>query len=606
MRAEPDVAEGKAISQFAADVNLLTGLRHSNMPQVLEGLWLSEDAFAVVTERVQGTTLAELMKGDRIPNPRIAAILTEVDGLLEWARGERIAHRAVTPHDIVIERGTGRVWVSLSPADTPKTSRPEPRDDAHTVGGLAKAMLLARPMADDHDGTLASMRPDLPQRVVDAVERVAACTINDELPNIPSFLASLAMADAIKEGELEVARIDAEFRATMKAEREKWEAEQLACRVENEAQSKKFAEERAEYDRRAAKEREQLASARAEIDKRRAEVQQARAELDQARAEFKQKKSELENRVKEIDRHARDLEKRARDLEAQQRELEKKNRELSIAAAAAMAPTAEMALSDATVTEPVEPVEIEPVEPEPEREVQDAVTIPTLGAGVESVEDVHEPWTPIEEQEPWAVPLETDEPVSGITYEAAAIPEPEKKASRRPAWAIPAGVAGGLLLLVGAAVALNHRGAKPVLTAASIASGPTQPAHAAPAPAPATVIDSAAGSVAPAGLADSAVFNAIRDSVIEADAAKREARRQRQAEADAQAAREREARIVTDSNGVKWTTVAPPPLDSVRKTTIVPRPDSAKRDTTKPPKKDTIKTKPDTLVKPDTGKVRIR
>src|SRR4051812_14882006 len=59
MQAAPDVAEGKAISQFAADVNLLTGLRHPNVPVVLEGIWLGDDTFAVVTERVQGTTLAE-------------------------------------------------------------------------------------------------------------------------------------------------------------------------------------------------------------------------------------------------------------------------------------------------------------------------------------------------------------------------------------------------------------------------------------------------------------------------------------------------------------------------------------------------------------------
>ena len=206
------------------------------------------------------------------------------------------------------------------------------------------AMLTAKPMADDHDGTLANMRPDLPQRVVDATEKVAACTMNDEQPNISAYLASVAMADAIKEGELEVARIDAEFRAQMKAEREKWEAEQHACQLANEAQVQKFGEERAEYERRAAKEREQLATARAEIDKRRAEVQQARAELDQARADFKQKKSELEARVKEIDRHAhdlekqkRDLEKHSRDLEKRKLELEKKNRELTEAAAVAAA-----------------------------------------------------------------------------------------------------------------------------------------------------------------------------------------------------------------------------------------------------------------------------
>src|SRR3954468_455129 len=57
MRSGGDVAQGKAIAQFAADVNLLTTLRHPNVPQVLEGRWVGEDAFALVTDRIQGTSL---------------------------------------------------------------------------------------------------------------------------------------------------------------------------------------------------------------------------------------------------------------------------------------------------------------------------------------------------------------------------------------------------------------------------------------------------------------------------------------------------------------------------------------------------------------------
>src|SRR3954469_8642075 len=315
LEASQDVAQGKAIAQFAADANLLTKLNHPNVPRVLDARWIGDDAFALVSERVQGTTLAEQLKGERLTKPRIAAILSDVDGVLNWARGERLSHRHVMPETLWIERGTGKVFVLLSPTEAPKTNRPDPRDDARTIGQLAVAMLTAKPMTEDHDGSLYSMRPDLPERVATATEKVAACTINDEMPDIPAFLASVAMADAIKEGELEVARVDAEFRAQLKAEREKWEAEQEACRLSNENQAKKFAEERAEYERRSAKEREQLAEARSEIDKRRAELQAARAELDQARAAYKQKKSELEARGKQVDKHMSDLEKQKRALE---------------------------------------------------------------------------------------------------------------------------------------------------------------------------------------------------------------------------------------------------------------------------------------------------
>jgi hypothetical protein len=168
---------------------------------------------------------------------------------------------------------------------------------------------------------------------------------------------------------------------------------------------------------------------------------------------------------------------------------------------------------------------------------------------------------------------------------------------------------GVLAILVGAAVVLNHRGAEqPVLTTKGIASAPAHSTPSAPpaaTPAPGPVVDSAAGSIAPLALSDSAVFASIRDSIVEADAEKRAARRERQA-ADEAAARERDARVVTDSNGVTWTTVRPPPLDSVQRAVNASRVDSVKRDTTRVPKKDTIKTKPDTVVKPDTGTVRIR
>src|SRR4051794_38348763 len=158
LRAAPDVAQGKAIAQFAADANLLAALSHPSVPQGLEARWIGDDAFALVTDRIHGTTLADLLKGDRLTNPRIADILGDVDGVLQWARGERLSHRNVVADSVWIERGSNRVFVTLSPTDAPKTNRPDPRDDARTIGTLAMAMLTAKPMADDHDGTLINMR----------------------------------------------------------------------------------------------------------------------------------------------------------------------------------------------------------------------------------------------------------------------------------------------------------------------------------------------------------------------------------------------------------------------------------------------------------------
>ena len=597
LRAAPEVAQGKAIAQYAADANLLASLSHPNIPQVIEGRWIGNDAFALVTQRIHGVTLAELLRGDRIAKPRLADILADVDGVLEWARNERLSHRGVTPDGIWIERGTNRVFVTLAPMETPKTNRPDPRDDARTIGMLAVAALTAKPMTDEHDGTLISMRPDLPQRVATATEKLAACTINDEMPDIAAYLASLAMADAIKEGELEVARLEAEHRAQMKSEREKWEAEQEACRIANEDQAKKFAEERAEYERRSAKEREQLAAARAEVDKRREEVQLARKELDDARAAYKQKKAALEARAKQVDKHMADLEKQKRALERRAAELEQRNLELQQFAALAASGAAQDIAQRPTMEMPAfdEPAVEEPLTP-----AQDDVAV--VEDAVEAEEAV-QAWTPIETEEPWGVSLESDEPVREIQYEAAAVPE--KAPAKRPAWAVPAGIAGAVLLLGGVAFAISRsHDTEPVLQTVTT-SRVTPPAG--------LRTDSAAGNVVETP-SDSVIFNAIRDSIVAADEARRIRRAKAAAEAAAaEAERQRQAeRTIVDSTGTVWLLdkpagfgtgqVIPPPDTSAKPkvdTTLKPpKPDTAVKprlDTLTKPKPDTIKPKPDTL-----------
>lgn len=602
LRAAPDVAQGKAIAQFAADANLMAGLSHPNVPAVLEAKWIGEDAFAVVTERIHGVSLAEMLRGERLAKPRIADILADVDGVLEWARNERLSHRSVTPDSVWIERGTNRVYVTLSPTEAPKTNRPDPRDDARTIGSLAKAALTAKPMTDEHDGTLISMRPDLPQRVADATDKLAACTINDEMPDVSAYLASLAMADAIKEGEVEVARLDAEFRAQMKAEREKWEAEQTACRLVNEEQARKFSEERAEYERRSAKEREQLAAARAEVDKRREEVQQARKELDDARAAYKEKKAALEARAKQVDKHMAELEKQKRALERRAAELEQRNLELQqFAALAASGAAEEIAERPTMEVQAVDPAEIEDELPP-----QDDIAV--VEEAVAAEEEV-KGWTPIETEEPWAIPLESDEPVRAIQYEAAAVPEKEPR--KRPAWAVPAGIGAVVLLLGGAAygVSRSERNETPVLQ--TVASQPVARQQPAAQTQPAVQTDSAGGTVVP--VTSDSMFAAIRDSIVNADEARR-IRRERAAAAAAAEERAR-ARTVTDSTGTVWLLERPPGFGTnqviTRPDTVKPKPDTMTLVVPPPTlpkiKADSIKPKPDTIKpRPDTARVRRR
>jgi hypothetical protein len=284
------------------------------------------------------------------------------------------------------------------------------------------------------------------------------------------------------------------------------------------------------------------------------------------------------------------------------------------------------------ITRPTLPV---PVVDDPEFDEPAADDVDVLqdaiAAEEKEPEEPVQPWMPIESEQPWAVPLETDEPVHAIKYEAAAVPETPKKS--RPAWAVPAGIAGAVVLLVGSAFAIGHqRHDATTTTVASSQRAPT-PAQTSPAvitPSP-TRVDSAAGSIAPTA-ADSA-FAALRDSIAAADEARR-IRRERAAAAEAEAAKSESApRTYTDSTGKVWyygrppageqtqqpqqtqqtqqtqstttATTQPVPPAAVATPPALPRPDSALKALV--PKLDSmVKPKPDTgvKVKPDTGFVR--
>src|SRR5262245_11630956 len=85
LRAPKD-GGNNALSHFASDVQVLSDHRHPAIPRVVEGRWVGSDAFAVVTERVVGTTLGELLeRGEQFSHPRAAMLLQEVSAVLDWA-----------------------------------------------------------------------------------------------------------------------------------------------------------------------------------------------------------------------------------------------------------------------------------------------------------------------------------------------------------------------------------------------------------------------------------------------------------------------------------------------------------------------------------------
>src|SRR5437773_9383230 len=106
----PESDQGNALNHLAADANLLAGATHRNLLPVRGGEWLNETEFGLITQRVNVPTLADLLnrRDEEFDYTRIAHILSEVNGLLEWARTRRVVHRRVTPQSLFVEPGSDR------------------------------------------------------------------------------------------------------------------------------------------------------------------------------------------------------------------------------------------------------------------------------------------------------------------------------------------------------------------------------------------------------------------------------------------------------------------------------------------------------------------
>jgi len=162
----PEGDERNALTLFAADVNLLAGLEHPALVPIIESRWIDKNTFAVVTARPDDATLEELLeRGEEFPPARAAAILREVNGLLEWARAEKVVHRAVDLSTVYVDEASDDVRASFVVRPIPLSGAPTEEGDAHTIALLARAMLAgsARPL-NENDETLAQRRHEQERR----------------------------------------------------------------------------------------------------------------------------------------------------------------------------------------------------------------------------------------------------------------------------------------------------------------------------------------------------------------------------------------------------------------------------------------------------------
>jgi hypothetical protein len=276
--------ENNALAHLASDVNLLSGLRHPGLLQTLDGHWLGSDAFAIVTQRVSGVSLDEVLSsGERLTNPRIASILEQVRGITDWARNNGIVHRGVTVDTLYVERDTHRLCTTLTVTPIPLEGLPDACSDAQMIGALTWTLLTGEPYSgEESQRQLADMRPDLSTRLVAETEAMTRCRIDGKTPDLDTMIAVIATGDAWHSSESELARLEAEHTEAMRLAREQFEAEKANIQQQLADETERIAADRAEFERQRQAELDRLAADRAEWERTTAEE---RAEYDRKTAE---------------------------------------------------------------------------------------------------------------------------------------------------------------------------------------------------------------------------------------------------------------------------------------------------------------------------------
>ena len=347
--------ENNALAHLASDVNLLTGLRHPGLLPTLDGRWLGNDAFAVVTQRVPGRSVDELLSsGERLTNPRIASILQQVRGIVDWARDNGIVHRGVTVDTLYIERDTNALCASLAVTPIPMEGLPDECSDAQMIGSLAWTLLTGEPYdGEESQRRLSDMRPDLSARLVAETEAMARCRTDGERPDLDTMIAVIATGDAWRSSESAISQLETEHAEQMRLAREEFEAEKLKIQQQLADETDRLAAERAEYERTTAEERaayeQATAVERAEYERktqeerdefeRRAAAERAEAErrladeraafdrqMREQREAFERQSSEQQAQLAEV---REELEARRAEIERLEADVQSKHAELT-------------------------------------------------------------------------------------------------------------------------------------------------------------------------------------------------------------------------------------------------------------------------------------
>jgi serine/threonine-protein kinase len=164
----------QALLRFQQEGAVLSTLKHPNIVQVY-GTFLEGDTCSIVMELLEGRSLADILRAERLALPRTKRLAEQVTAALVYAHARGIVHRDIKPDNIMVlsqdrvkvtDFGIARILAGGSPhtltgmsLGTPLYMAPEQirgwtvdgRSDIYALGAVIYQMVTGRPPFEGGD-----------------------------------------------------------------------------------------------------------------------------------------------------------------------------------------------------------------------------------------------------------------------------------------------------------------------------------------------------------------------------------------------------------------------------------------------------------------------
>lgn len=226
-------------ARFRREAEIASQLGHPNIVEVLDFDTLQDGTPFLVMEYLRGESLEQRLERERPPVDAVLALIRQIGSALQAAHRAGVVHRDLKPANVflvptdsggvvgervkLLDFGISKMLDSqtLQTQDavligTPQYMAPEQalgknseidaRTDIFALGCIVYEMLAGRPPFAGEGGSivqvvfrivhtqpepLASLCPDVPGRIVAAVERALAKSPQDRFPDVASFIEAL-------------------------------------------------------------------------------------------------------------------------------------------------------------------------------------------------------------------------------------------------------------------------------------------------------------------------------------------------------------------------------------------------------------------------------